>query len=179
VGRNVTIRNRRYINIGNGVTLQDGVTIDGLSKEGVNLGENVNIGPMTVIQASGILTRIGMGLTIGSNSGIGAFSFIGCGGGVEIGVNVIMGQYVSFHAENHNFNQVDMPIRMQGTTRKGIKIESDCWVGAKVTFVDGAVVGPGCVIAAGSVVRGAFPKNSIIAGVPAKVVGVRAPKTGQ
>ncbi|MEN3372391.1 acyltransferase [Dechloromonas sp. ZS-1] len=173
LGRGVKLRNKRYLAIGRSVTIQDGVSIDALSKCGVFLGDNCNIGPMTIIQATGVLTNIGMGLNIGANSGIGGFSFIGCGGGVRIGSNVIMGQYVSFHSENHQFDDLGKPIREQGVTRIGIEIGDDCWVGAKATFLDGARVGNGCVIAAGSVVRGDFPSFSILAGVPARVVRSR------
>lgn len=170
VGPGVIIRHKRMISFGRGVTLGHGVMIDGLSKNGVSIGDNVNIGPHTIIQASGVITRLGTGCSIGKNSGIGGFSFIGAGGGVEIGSNVIMGQYISFHSENHNFDRIDIPIKDQGVTRKGIIIGDDCWVGAKVTFIDGCEVGSGCVIAAGSVVRGKVPSNSVIGGVPAKII---------
>ena len=50
---------------------------------------------------------------------------------------------------------------------------NDCWIGVKVTFLDGANVGDGCIIAAGSIVRGDIPPFSIIAGVPAKVIKMR------
>ena len=47
-----------------------------------------------------------------------ADSYIGAGGGVFIGDSVIMGQHVSFHAENHQYDRLDVPIREQGITRK-------------------------------------------------------------
>jgi len=158
-GPGVVLRHKRMIRFGKGVTLGHGVMIDGLSKNGVSIG---------------VITRLGTGFSIGKNSGIGGFSFVGAGGGVKIGDNVIMGQYISFHSENHNFDRVDVPIKDQGVTRKGIVIGDDCWVGAKVTFIDGCDVGSGCVIAAGSVVRGKIPPNSVIGGVPAKVIKNRS-----
>jgi acetyltransferase-like isoleucine patch superfamily enzyme len=169
----VVLRNRAHLTMGNGVTVGRGCTIDALSKQGVRLGENVNIGPYTTIQASGVLSNLGTGCTIGANSGIGGYSFIGCGGGVQIGADVIMGQYVSFHSENHVIDRTDVPIRSQGVVRKGIVIEDDCWVGAKATFLDGCHVGRGCVVASGAVVRGTIPPYSIIAGVPARVIRSR------
>lgn len=90
-----------------------------------------------------------------------------------IGNDVIMGQWVSFHPENHNFESLDLPIRLQGVNRQGIVVEDDCWIGAKVTFLDGAHVGKGCVIAAGAVVRGVIPPYSVAAGIPAKVIKSR------
>lgn len=180
LGKNVKLKNRSLMQIGSGVTLGDGVLIDALSHEGVRIDDHVNIGDFTRIEASGTITDIGKGISIGSNSGIGAFSFIGGAGGVSIGNDVIMGQWVSFHPENHNYESPDLPIRMQGVNRKGIVVEDDCWVGAKVTFLDGAHVGKGCVIAAGAVVRGTIPPYSIAAGVPARVIKSRKSKaTGE
>ncbi|MBU1195108.1 MAG: acyltransferase [Proteobacteria bacterium] len=173
VGPCVELRNKKMISFGSSVTLGKGAIIDGLSKEGVAISNNVNIGPYCIIEATGVISDIGKGIFIGENSGIGAFSFIGGAGGVKIGKNVIMGQRVSFHSENHNFNNVNLPIREQGVTRKGIVIEDDCWVGANVLFLDGAHICSGSVIAAGSVVRDYIPKNSVIAGVPAKVIAQR------
>lgn len=173
VGAGVELRNPRFIHFGKAVTLGNNVLIDGLSREGIFIGDGVNIGPYTVIEASGIITDLGKGIRIGEQSGIGGFSFIGGAGGVAIGRNVIMGQNVTFHPENHVFTDTDIPIRLQGVTRIGITVEDDCWIGAKVTFLDGAHVGTGCVIAAGAVVRGVIPAYSIAAGVPARVIRSR------
>jgi len=173
IGSKVELRNRQFIKIGKGVTLGNAVLIDGLSRDGVSLGDNVNIGDYTRIEASGTITDIGRGIRIGNNSAISAFSFIGGAGGVSIGNDVIMGQWVSFHPENHNYDSIDLPIRLQGVNRKGIVVGDDCWIGAKVTLLDGAHVGKGCVIAAGAVVRGEIPPYSIAAGVPARVVKSR------
>jgi len=173
IGRNVELRNRKFIQIGKGVTLGDAVLIDGLSRDGVVLGNNVNVGEYTRIEASGTITDIGKGVKIGDNTGIGSFSFIGGAGGVLIGKDVIMGQWVSFHPENHNFERLDTLIRLQGVNRKGIVIEDDCWIGAKVTFVDGAHVGHGSVIAAGALVRGYIPPYSVAVGIPARIIRSR------
>lgn len=177
VGKCVELRNRKFIHFGKSVTLGNYVVIDGLSMDGVILGDNVNIGPYAIIEATpNVISEIGKGLRIGSNSAVGAYCFFGAAGGVTIGQDVIMGQWVSFHSANHSFNSIEQPIRLQGVTYKGIVIEDDCWIGAKATFLDGAHVGRGCVIGAGSVVRGDIPPYSIAVGVPARVVKSRIPK---
>lgn len=174
VGPSVVLRNRNQILFGRGATIGRSVLIDGLSLNGVEIGEGVSIGACTIIEATGVISNLGVGCRIGKNSGIGAFSFIGAAGGVDVGDNVIMGQYVSFHSENHCFDDINRPIRTQGVRRQGIRIEDDCWIGAKVTFLDGCHVGRGSVVAAGAVVRGSLPPFSIAAGVPARVIGSRA-----
>lgn len=147
--------------------------IDALSVEGISFGRNVSIGKHTVIECSGTLTDLGKGLVVGDNVGLGTHGFFGCAGGVKIGNDCILGNFVSFHSENHNFMDCSTPIRLQGISRKGIEVGSNCWIGAKVTFLDGAVVGNGCIVAAGTVVRGVFPDNVVIAGVPARIVKCR------
>jgi len=167
MAKGVNLRGASLIRFGKGVTLERGVIIDGLMRKGVVLGDNVKIGAYSVIVGAPV-SNLGEGISMGANSAVDAFSFIGSSGFVSIGENVIMGQHVSFHPENHVYDRTDIPIRSQGTTRLGITIEDDCWVGANVTFLDGAVVGRGCVIGAGSVVRGKIPPYCIAIGVPAK-----------
>jgi len=168
----VNLRNALLIRFGKGVTLERGVIIDGLSRDGIEFGDNVMIGPYSVIRAS-MLSNLGAGVRMGSNSSLDAYSCIGATGPVTIGENVIMGQHISFHAENHNYDRVDIPIKHQGTRRKGIVLEDDCWVGSNTTFLDGSHVGRGCVIAAGSLVRGEIPSYSIVVGAPARVLRSR------
>lgn len=172
-GNNITIHSKRLFNAERGTSIGSFSYINALSSEGIKLGKNVSIGAYCRLEASGTITDIGKGIVIGNNSGMGAYSFIGGAGGVKIGSDVIMGQWVSFHSENHNFDNVDIPIRLQGINRKGIVIEDDCWIGAKATFLDGAHVGHGSVIAAGALVRGYIPPYSIAAGVPARVIRTR------
>ena len=52
----------------------------------------------------------------------------------------------------------------------GISIGNDCWIGSNVIFLDGAVIGNGCVVAAGAVVRGSYGNNVVIGGIPAKKI---------
>ena len=173
IGRGAEIRNIKQITFGRGVTLDRDVLIDGLSRDGVRLGNGVSVGRSSILRCTGVLSSIGVGIDIGDNSGLDAFCFIGAAGGVRIGKDVIMGQHVSFHAEEHNFDSVTIPIKHQGTRRSGIVVEDDCWIGSNVTFLDGAHVGRGCVIGSGAVVRGTIPEYSVAVGVPARVVRSR------
>jgi acetyltransferase-like isoleucine patch superfamily enzyme len=168
----VNLRNTSLIRFGKGVTLDRGVLIDGLSRDGIQFGDNVAIGPYSIIRAN-LLANLGAGLQIGKDSALDAYSFIGAAGQITIGENVIMGQHVSFHSENHNHERTDIPIKRQGTRRLGIVIEDDCWVGSNAVFLDGCHVEKGCVIGAGSVVRGRIPAYSIAVGAPARVIKSR------
>jgi acetyltransferase-like isoleucine patch superfamily enzyme len=172
MAKGVNLRGASLIRFGKGVTLERGVILDGLMRRGIVLGDHAKIGAYSVL-AGAPISNLGEGISMGANSAVDAYSFIGSSGFVSIGQNVIMGQHVGFHPENHEFDRIDIPIREQGTTRQGITIEDDVWVGSNAIFLDGAHVGRGSVIGAGSVVRGSIPPYSIAVGVPAKVVRSR------
>ena len=145
--------------------------IDALSKDGVELGKNVSLGKYTRIECTSVFSDLGKGFKAGDNVSLGSDCFFGSAGGIEIGSFVMFGNFVSLHSENHIFSDITVPIWSQGVSRQGIKIGNDCWIGAKVTILDGVKVGDGCIIAAGSVLtKGEYPDNSIIAGIPAKVI---------
>lgn len=159
------------------VRIGTGSRVDCTSREGIELGRNFKLGAFSHVIASGTLSNLGRGITIGDNVGISEFAYIGGAGGLRIGSDVIVGQYFSTHPENHVFSDPDVPIREQGVTREGIEIGADCWIGAKVTILDGVSLGRGCVVAAGSVVTRSFRDYSIIGGVPARVLKMRGPST--
>ena len=134
-------------------------------------GNNFSLGRCASIECTGSLVTLGRGFVAGDNVGIGSFSFIGCAGGVFIGSNTIIGNYVSMHSENHNFERLDIPIRLQGVSHRGIRIGENCWIGAKVTILDGANIGNNVVIATGAVVSaGEYDGESIYGGVPARKI---------
>jgi len=170
IGKNSKIKARKQFKFKKTLVISNNVFIDALSVNGVTLGSNCSIGKYTCIECTGSLQNLGKGITVGDNCGLGTHSYYGCSGGIEIGNDVIVGNYVSVHSENHNFSNRDIPIRLQGVNRKGIKIGNNCWIGAKATILDGSTIGNGCVIAAGAVVRGRFPANVVIGGVPAKIL---------
>ena len=53
---------------------------------------------------------------------------------------------------------------------KPIKIGNHVWIGTRVTILKGVTIGDNAIIAAGSVVTKDVPNNTIVAGVPAKVI---------
>lgn len=177
IGKKVVLLVRKKISMGNNVRLEDGVFLDALSTEGIVLGEKVKLGANSKLLCTGSLENLGKGIKIGSNTSFAENTFFGAAGGIVIGEDVISGQNVRFHSENHNFSNLDELIRKQGVSRKGIKIGSNCWIGSGVVFLDGADVGSGCVIAANAVVAGTFQQNEIIGGIPAKTLKRRTNKS--
>jgi acetyltransferase-like isoleucine patch superfamily enzyme len=174
IGKNVTLKARAAIRMGRVVTIDRGCLIDALSTEGIVFGNNVTAGRKITIQCTGNLQFIGKGMKVGNNVGLGAENFFGCAGGIEIGDDTILGNFISFHAENHNYSDPVVPIRLQGVTQVGIKVGKNCWIGSKVTVLDGVEIEDGCIITAGAVVKaGLYKANGIYGGVPAVFIKER------
>lgn len=174
IGKNVKITEKNMLSIGDKTKIHDGVVLDSLSTDGLNIGEQCVIGERSIIQCTGGLSNIGKGIKIGDRTTFNNDCFFGCAGGIEIGNDVVAGQYVRFHAENHNYDDMDLLIKYQGVTHRGIKIGNNCWIGSGAVFLDGSELGDGCVVAANAVVAKKFPDNVVIAGVPAQVIKERS-----
>ncbi|MFI1744760.1 acyltransferase [Thalassobellus sediminis] len=173
-GSKVKMYCKSNIQIGKGVSIDRGSYLDALSTDGIIIGDNSSMGKYTVIECSGSIKDIGKGLFVGNNVSLGANGFFGCAGGISVGDNSIMGNFVSFHSENHIFSSRKTPIRTQGVNREGIVIGKDCWIGAKVTILDGAVIEDGCIIAAGALLtNGKYEAYGIYGGIPAKLIKFR------
>jgi acetyltransferase-like isoleucine patch superfamily enzyme len=170
LGKNVCVKNKRNFDFGKNVTIEKYTDLDGYASSRIYLGNNAKIGSYSKLLCTSHLATYGKGFKMGDNSAMGDYCHIGSAGGIEIGNDVIMGSYISFHSENHNYDNPDVLIREQGVNSKGIKIGDNIWIGAKVTFLDGCIIGNNSIVAAGAVVKGVFPPNVIIGGVPAKVL---------
>lgn len=173
VGTRCQFKRWRHMQIGRGVKIGHDVTLAASKPGSLVLGEACSIGAF-----SKVVVNTGLGLQsghirLGKYTSIGEYAYLGGAGGLEIGNDCIVGQYLSCHPENHVYQNTELPIRLQGVSRKGIRIGNDCWIGSKVTIVDGAQVGNHCIIAAGSVVLGNIPDYAVIGGVPAKILKMR------
>ena len=171
VGRGTRIFNCSYIKAGRNLNIDDYAEVNGLSRQGLTFESNVTIGKFASIRPSNQYGgNIGEGMKVGENSNIGPYSYIGCSGYIDIGKNVMISPRVSLYAENHNFEQTDIPMKEQGVTKEFITIEDDCWIAANSMILAGVTVHKGSIVAAGSVVTKDVPAYSIVAGNPAKVI---------
>ena len=114
-------------------------------------------------------------LTIGEGSVINAGCVLYTGNGIAIGNGVAVAANCTFAPVNHAYRDKSLPILEQGfgPSKGGITVEDDVWIGANCVLLDGARLQRGCVIGAGSVVRGDVPAYSVNAGSPLRVIGWR------
>ena len=109
--------------------------------------------------------------SVGDNSGIGDYCFLQ--GRISFGNDVMVGPECMFIASNHNFDDLTIPMNQQGEIEKEIIIGNNVWIGARCIILAGSIVEDGAIIAAGAVVSGRVKKNSIVGGVPAKLIKYR------
>ena len=108
----------------------------------------------------------------GQNIKVGKNVFINSGccfqdqGGIEIGDNVLIGQQVVIATINHDL----IPQKRANMFPAPVKIGNDVWIGAHATILSGVTIGNGAVIAAGAVVTKDVPANTVVGGVPAKII---------
>lgn len=111
---------------------------------------------------------------IGSYTQINPFTVIYGGSGVVIGKYVMIAPHCMIASGNHDFKQLDKPMRFtEGITKGPIVIEDGVWIGANSIITDGVRIGHDSVVAAGSVVTKDVAPWVIVAGVPAKVISNR------
>lgn len=108
-------------------------------------------------------------LFLGEHSFINRNCMIGNGHEyVKIGTNCAIAYGVTFTTDNHLIDNKNR--RGGGIKAEPIVVEDGCWIGANVTILPGTVIKKGCVVAAGSVVRGVLEQDSLYAGIPARKI---------
>lgn len=111
-------------------------------------------------------TEFGKNLHLGKN----VFINIGCRfqdtGGITIGDGTLIGHGSTLTTLNHRID----PARRADMLPSPIVIGRNVWFGAGVTVVPGVTIGDGAIVGAGSVVTKDVPADTIVAGVPARVL---------
>ncbi|MDR7044568.1 acetyltransferase-like isoleucine patch superfamily enzyme [Dyadobacter sp. BE34] len=111
-------------------------------------------------------TNFGQFTTLGKNVFINhACSFLDIGG-IIIEDDVLIGPRVNITSENHPLPPSDRTALIP----KPVHIKRNAWIGAGATILPGVTVGENAVVAAGAVVSRDVPPNSVVAGIPAKVI---------
>lgn len=112
-------------------------------------------------------------LELGSNVSIHPMCYIDALGGIKIGDDVSIAHSTTIMSTEHIFSDLDANIKDQGIECKKTIIENNVWIGAGCRILAGSIIRSGSIIAAGAVVKGEVKKNTIVGGVPAKVIKER------
>ena len=164
IPKNVFIKGRPYIRVVNGgcIDIAENVVLNSSNRK-----YHVNMyGPVKLI-ADGEGARV----VIGMNSRIHG-TCIHARGAITIGENCLIAancQIIDSNGHNSLMREPEKRLSTRGDVAP-IVIEDNVWIGMNSIILPGTVIKQGAVIAAGSVVRGEIPENSLYAGPSGSVV---------
>jgi len=122
--------------------------------------------PESTVVFTPFYTNVGINITLGENVFINhACSFLDLGG-IVIKDDVMIGPRVNITSENHPVE----PQNRKTMSPAKVVLEKNVWVGAGATILPGVTVGQNSVVAAGAVVNKDVPPNTVVAGIPAKII---------
>ncbi len=111
-------------------------------------------------------TDYGQNITIGKNVFLNTSCHFQDQGGITIGDGTLIGHNVVLATLNHR----EDPERRNETVAAPIVIGKNVWIGANATVTPGVTIGDGAIVAAGAVVVRDVPPDTIVGGVPARVI---------
>lgn len=137
---------------------------------GLRIGEGVQItGPLTLRVDS--TNKI----AIGDRTYFNSETRFGCqDDGVTIGNDCLIGPRVSFETAGHDL--IHHPENGRGFNTKPIVVHDKVWIGAGAIILQGVTIHEGAVVAAGAVVNHDVPPNTLVGGVPARLIKDLVPK---
>ena len=169
-GRHVVLRHPRRISIGSNVIISDGCVLDakGAAGEGIIVRDGVFVGHGSIVSMTDGTIVLDEGCNIGSYCRIGTM------GKSRIGKKVLLGAFCYVVGAYHETERTDIPILDQPSrTKGGAEVDDGCWLGARVTVLDGVKVGRDSIVGAHAVVTENLPEFCVAVGAPAKVIRMR------
>ena len=111
-------------------------------------------------------TDFGKNITIGDHVFINADCKFQDQGGIFIDEGALIGHGVVLATLDHDLD----PAKRQQLHPAPIHIGKGVWIGANATVTKGVKIGDNAVVAAGAVVNKDVPANTVVGGVPARVI---------
>ena len=106
--------------------------------------------------------------SVGAGCFLNSPLFVDAAAPVTIGDNVSVGHHVVVVTSSHALGPAEF---RAGTLQTApVRVENGAWIAAGVTLLPGVTVGRGAVVAAGAVVTKDVAPNTLVGGVPAKLI---------
>jgi acetyltransferase-like isoleucine patch superfamily enzyme len=134
----------------------------GLAAAGVRMGSDIVLKP-------GVEVLAPKNLTIGSHLHIGRNVHLDSRGGLTIGDNVNISDDVAIWTAEHDIQSPEF-VMTTGRVVVGARV----WLAFRCIVMPGVTLGEGCVVASAAVVTKDVPPFTVVAGIPAKVIGSRS-----
>jgi maltose O-acetyltransferase len=132
---------------------------------GVAIGPGTTIGGTLSVHGGG---RPARRIQIGANCWINDSCVLDASAAITIGNNVALGQGVMILTNTHELGPSEY--RAGPLVGLPVVVGDGAWIGARTTVLPGVTIGPGAIVAAGAVVNKPVAANTMVAGVPARVV---------
>ncbi len=174
VGKGVTIRAPKRIELGSNVIIDDNVVLDAKGDPNtsfIKCGNEVEISRNSILSCKG-----GGSIELGDFVAIGRNVLLSSLKPLIIDNNCSIGPYSCLLASGHGWEDPEKPVALQNREIKKIIIEENVWLGAHVVVMDGVTIGKNSIIAVGSVVTQDIGPYLIAAGTPARVIARRESK---
>jgi acetyltransferase-like isoleucine patch superfamily enzyme len=152
--------------LGERVILEEGVLV--FNPAYVHLHDDVYVGHRTMLKGD---TR--NELVVGRGSWIGQECFFHSAGGIRIGIDVGIAPRVSILTSRHAETPPGTPIIFGELEFDAVEIGDGCDIGIGAIILPGTRLATGVLVGAGAVVKGDFPDDVVIAGVPARLLRSR------
>jgi acetyltransferase-like isoleucine patch superfamily enzyme len=155
---------------------------------GARLGAKTRVGGGCVIRAPGLLStgaRVqiehAVHIKIAGGQGrlvLGEQTFVGFGTELDVALELRIGKHVliapgCFITDHQHRHARGAPIAAQGLDCRAVRIGDDVWLGAHAVVLPGVSIGDGAIVGAGAVVTRDVAAQTIVAGVPARPIGMR------
>lgn len=150
------IFNGKSVHIGSKFSVFKSASIRLADRGKLSIGNTVHIGENALVSSlkKGVLT-FGNGVSIGANN------FIICHDEISIGDNTILAPNVLIYDHDHIFS-AENGVDKRNFKTYPVSIGKNCWIGANVVILRGTTIEDNCVVGAGSVLKGHYPKGSLI-----------------
>ena len=157
----------------------------GASQEALRITAEINGGYHTPEELRDLFSRL-TGRPVDESFGLFPPFYTDCGKNIHIGKNVCINLGCKFQDQGgiyigdgaligHNvvlatLNHVKSPRDRSSMVPAPIHIGKNVWIGSNATILPGVTIGDGAIVAAGAVVAKDVPENTIVGGVPAKII---------
>ena len=110
-------------------------------------------------------------VSVGNNASINAFVHMWGHGGITIGNDCLIASHASINSVTHDSKAA---LYRNSVVERPVIIGNNVWIGAHAVILPGITIGNNAVVGAGAVVTKDVPDNAVVAGVPAKVIKLKA-----